>query len=263
MKAAVENSVARLHAALADLDDRAVRAPSGLPGWSRGHVLTHVANFSEAMTRQVDEARAGRLIEMYDGGRPARDTAIEAGAGRPADELKAHTQQTGAGLLEAWSKVGPRTHRHADRSHRVARRALHRLPGRGRPAGAQPLALTNRAIIDRVEPDPELRAALTVDRAGTAERITALAADLETIMEASRLVATDDEHDPEGSTIAFERSQTTKFLDDAHKHLANLDSALERLDAGGYGTCETCGNPIAPGRLLARPSARTCITCAS
>jgi RNA polymerase-binding transcription factor len=110
--------------------------------------------------------------------------------------------------------------------------------------------------------DPELRAALTADRAGTAARIVALAADLEAIVEASRLVATDDEHDPEGATIAFERSQTTKFLDDAHQHLTDLDNALERLAAGDYGHCETCGTPIAPGRLLARPTATTCIKCA-
>lgn len=119
----------------------------------------------------------------------------------------------------------------------------------------------SRATIGTV--DPELRAALTADRTGTAERIAALTADLETIMEASRLVATDDEHDPEGSTIAFERSQTTTFLDDARKHLADLDSALQRLEADDYGRCEVCGNPIAAGRLVARPTARTCIDCAS
>jgi DnaK suppressor protein len=111
--------------------------------------------------------------------------------------------------------------------------------------------------------DPELRAAIIADRNGTANRIAALTADLETIMEASRLVATDDEHDPEGSTIAFERSQTTTLLDDARKHLADLDSALERLDADGYGRCEVCGQAIAADRLTARPAARTCIRCAT
>ena len=92
---------------VATLDDTTARADSGLPGWSRGHVITHIANFSEAMTRQVEEALRGRLIEVYDGGRPARNAAIEAGAGRPATQLTAHLNQAIAGLLAAWSKVGP------------------------------------------------------------------------------------------------------------------------------------------------------------
>jgi maleylpyruvate isomerase len=118
MSAPIEASISRLNALLVDLDDAAVRAPSGLPGWSRGHVLTHIANFSEAMTRQVEEALAGRLIEMYDGGRPARDAAIEAGSGRSADELRDHVTTAGTGLLAAWAKVDdwsrPVLHRDSD-----------------------------------------------------------------------------------------------------------------------------------------------------
>jgi DnaK suppressor protein len=37
---------------------------------------------------------------------------------------------------------------------------------------------------------------------------------------------------------------------------------LTRLDAGTYGTCEVCGEPIGTARLEARPAARTCINCA-
>ncbi|GAA1588344.1 maleylpyruvate isomerase family mycothiol-dependent enzyme [Kribbella hippodromi] len=95
----------RLLAVIADLDDPTARAASALPGWSRGHVITHLANFSEAMTRQVDEALQGRLIEVYDGGRPARDSAIEAGADRPATELKAHVTEAVTTLLTSWDKV--------------------------------------------------------------------------------------------------------------------------------------------------------------
>jgi DnaK suppressor protein len=115
---------------------------------------------------------------------------------------------------------------------------------------------------DAAMADRRLRALLAADRAVTGDRIATLSQDLEAIVEAAQLVATDDEHDPEGSTIAFERSQTGAFLADARKHLADLDSALERIDAGDYGRCERCGNPIAAERLLARPSARTCIDCA-
>jgi maleylpyruvate isomerase len=105
VKPEVTAAAGRLDGVLAGLDDAAVRAPSGLPGWSRGHVLTHIANFSEAMTRQVDEAIAGRLVEVYDGGRPARDAGIEVGAGRSAKELKQHVSQATEGLLAAWAKV--------------------------------------------------------------------------------------------------------------------------------------------------------------
>ena len=97
----------QLLALTADLDDDAARGDSVLPGWSRGHVITHIANFSEAMTRQVEEALQGRLVEVYDGGRPARDAAIEAGAGRSAAELTAHLSQAVTALLDAWDTVGP------------------------------------------------------------------------------------------------------------------------------------------------------------
>jgi maleylpyruvate isomerase len=103
----VRAAVARLDAVLDGLDEAAARGPSALPGWSRGHVLTHLENFSRALTRQVDEGLAGRSIDMYDGGRPARDAAIEAGAGRPAEELRAGVRTAAADLLRAWDEVGP------------------------------------------------------------------------------------------------------------------------------------------------------------
>ena len=83
------------------------------------------------------------------------------------------------------------------------------------------------------------------------------------MVEASRDSNADDEHDPEGSTIAFERSQVGALVDQARAHLAEVDAALERVEDGTYGVCESCGQPIAPARLEARPVARTCITCAS
>lgn len=127
----------------------------------------------------------------------------------------------------------------------------------------EPNAQTLHRVMRSVPELDELRALLTADRAGTTARIAALSRDLEAIVEAARLIATDDEHDPEGATIAFERSQTNALLVDARGHLADLDNALTRIDAGDYGTCERCGGPIAVDRLQARPTARTCITCAA
>ncbi|TWD73286.1 maleylpyruvate isomerase [Kribbella amoyensis] len=114
----VAAAVERLTAVIAPVDEEAARAASGLPGWSRAHVMAHLANFSLAMTRQVDEARAGRLVEMYDGGRPARSAAIEADSARPAEELKDRVNAATADLLAAWAQVDdwsrPVSHRNGD-----------------------------------------------------------------------------------------------------------------------------------------------------
>jgi RNA polymerase-binding transcription factor DksA/SAM-dependent methyltransferase len=109
----------------------------------------------------------------------------------------------------------------------------------------------------------EVAEVLVAERVGTAEQITILGKDLAEIISAARSVATDDEHDPEGVTIAFERAQVAANLDRARGRLADLDWAIGRLAEGSYGRCERCGQPIAPGRLVARPAARTCIACAS
>jgi DnaK suppressor protein len=98
-------------------------------------------------------------------------------------------------------------------------------------------------------------------RAEAASQIETLDRDLHALFEASRASNADDEHDPEGSTIAYERAQLAAVLDATRRRLTDLDEALSRLAAGTYGSCERCGNPIPADRLTARPVARTCVTC--
>jgi DnaK suppressor protein len=105
--------------------------------------------------------------------------------------------------------------------------------------------------------------ALAADRADTTARIAALTREFDGIVESAALGATDDEHDPEGATIAFERAQIASLLEQARSHLADLDEAIRRVEAGTYGRCDTCGQPITAERLAARPAARTCIGCAA
>jgi RNA polymerase-binding protein DksA len=83
------------------------------------------------------------------------------------------------------------------------------------------------------------------------------------VVAASRDTNADDEHDPEGATIAFERSQLGALVRQARDHLAEIDAAEARIEAGTYGVCERCGADIGEGRLEARPVARTCIRCAT
>lgn len=99
-------------------------------------------------------------------------------------------------------------------------------------------------------------------RADVEAQIGALSRDLAGVIEASRSSNADDEHDPEGATIAFERAQVAALLAAARQRLADLDAALARHAAGTYGTCEVCGRPIPVGRLEVRPAARTCVSCA-
>ena len=109
----------------------------------------------------------------------------------------------------------------------------------------------------------DAREALGRDRARTRLRLAALTGDYADIVAASLDSNADDEHDPEGATIAFERSQVGALAEQARVHLVEVDAALTRLEDGSYGRCERCGGAIAAGRLEARPTARTCITCAS
>ncbi len=73
----------------------------------------------------------------------------------------------------------------------------------------------------------------------------------------------DDEHDPEGATVAFERQHIAALLAQARSRLAVIEAASRKLDAGRYGQCDACGEPIGTARLAARPAALTCVRCAA
>ncbi|MEU4802445.1 maleylpyruvate isomerase family mycothiol-dependent enzyme [Actinosynnema sp. NPDC023587] len=93
----------RLRAIIEGLTDAQVGEPSALPGWTRGHVLAHLANVTGAMARQAE--LEGTEVEPYPGGRPARDAAIEAAAGRSAAGHRAAIEAAAARLATAWSGV--------------------------------------------------------------------------------------------------------------------------------------------------------------
>jgi len=108
-----------------------------------------------------------------------------------------------------------------------------------------------------------IRDVLKAERAETLDRIRAMQADLDAIVAASANANTDDEHDPEGSTIAYEKAQVASLLARAQSNLGDLDYALARLSAGEYSVCERCHSQISAERLAALPAGRTCFDCAS
>ena len=93
----------RLLATVDRLTDDDVRAPSGLPGWTRAHVLTHLARNADALGNLAWWARTGEERDMYPGGPSAREEAIEAGAGRRQGDLRLDLNESAERLLEQFA----------------------------------------------------------------------------------------------------------------------------------------------------------------
>ena len=104
--------------------------------------------------------------------------------------------------------------------------------------------------------------ALAAERESAEARIAALQRDFDAIISSGASASADDEHDPEGSSTAFDRQHVAALLAQAGDQLAAISRAAGRLADGTYGTCERCGLSIGAERLAARPSATTCVRCA-
>lgn len=106
------------------------------------------------------------------------------------------------------------------------------------------------------------RTRLEEEREQTLAALRDREADVAAIVAASEGSNADDEHDPEGATIAFERAQVDALARHALAHLEEVAAALRRVEDGSYGTCTRCGRPIPRERLEARPTATTHVACA-
>jgi maleylpyruvate isomerase len=86
-----------------NLTDAELRAPSELPDWSRGHVLTHIARNADGMVRTISGGLRGEIVERYPG--TSRDDDIESGAVRPAAEILADVRTSATGLAATFAAV--------------------------------------------------------------------------------------------------------------------------------------------------------------
>ena len=98
--ARVGESTDRLLATADALSDAQAAAASRLPGWTRGHVLTHLARNADGFRNLLAWAATSHETPMYPS-EEARDRAIEAGAGRSAAELAADLRQSAAAFAGA------------------------------------------------------------------------------------------------------------------------------------------------------------------
>ncbi|WP_329102190.1 maleylpyruvate isomerase family mycothiol-dependent enzyme [Micromonospora sp. NBC_01699] len=115
--AEVDRATERLLRTAGTLDQTTLAEPSRLPGWSRGHVLTHLARSADALVNLLTGARTGRNIPPY-ASVQARNADIDAGAGRPIaeqlDDLRAGAKRFAEAVaampVDAWAAV-VRSHR--------------------------------------------------------------------------------------------------------------------------------------------------------
>jgi len=108
----------------------------------------------------------------------------------------------------------------------------------------------------------DVRALLQRLQAQAADRVASTSAVMAELVHDREGSNDDDEHDPEGVTLSSEWSRLTGLADAAASELRQVDDALARLDAGTYGVCAGCGQPIPIARLEVRPFAARCVACA-
>jgi DnaK suppressor protein len=104
---------------------------------------------------------------------------------------------------------------------------------------------------------------LAAERASAAARLAALEREFTSLVESASQANADDEHDPEGPTVAFERQHVVALIGQTRDRIAGIDAALARVADGSYGSCERCGQPVGAERLAARPAATLCVPCAA
>jgi maleylpyruvate isomerase len=128
--ARVSDAEARLFSTVRAADDSAVRAPSLLPEWTVGHLLTHLARNADSHARRTAAARAGIVVDQYPGGRSERAAEIEAGAGRRAATIVEDVAMSSARMLEGWVDVPTAAWAGITRDASGRERPLADLPGR-------------------------------------------------------------------------------------------------------------------------------------
>ncbi|WP_221584073.1 TraR/DksA C4-type zinc finger protein [Microbacterium sp. G2-8] len=108
----------------------------------------------------------------------------------------------------------------------------------------------------------ELRALLEEHRESVLRARRRGGEDLNELADARSAATADDEHDPEGVTLAAEWSRLVGVDADARAELGAIDAALARVDDDAFGVCAACGRRIPMARLRVRPMATRCVGCA-
>lgn len=106
--AAARGAHEQLIRSIGSLTDAQARSASLLPGWTVGHVLTHIARNGDSHVRMLRAAAVGEVVTQYEGGREQRSADIEAGAARPVAELVEDVTVSARALDQVWADLPER-----------------------------------------------------------------------------------------------------------------------------------------------------------
>lgn len=144
-----------------------------------------------------------------------------------------------------------------------------RTTGRTTPTGVRGRAPAHTAVADRttvpvgadwtVEELAEVRVDLVREIAERRTDLDRALAELHSLQVSAGDGAGDDQADAGSKT--FEREQELSIANNRRDLLVQMERAMERLDKGTYGHCESCSQPIMKARLQAFPSATLCVRC--
>ncbi|MFF9375035.1 TraR/DksA family transcriptional regulator [Streptomyces griseoluteus] len=203
---------------------------------------------------------------------PAKKLAAKKTAGKKAVAKKTATKKTAARKAPAKKAVaekaaGKSTAEKTGATRVVAKKTPGTATAEGgalagtRLAAAAPGELAVRPGEDPWTPEEvaEARAELAAEADRLGQEIASSEASLVGMMRDSADGAGDDEADTGSKNIT--REHELALAANAREMLSQTERALERLDAGTYGLCENCGNPIGKARMQAFPRATLCVEC--
>ena len=201
--------------------------------------------------KTTSKAAAGSAATRRGTGKSAEPDTAPTPASRPA-------RGTGAGAKAA---TGRSTRTSTTRSRTSGSSA------RGRAPAHTATAVVDRTAVPPVPPGTDWTPDELAEVRGDLERELAdlradydrALADLTKLRQSSNDGAGDDQADAGSKT--FEREQELSIANNRRDLLMQMERAMERLDAGTYGRCESCGEAIPKARLQAFPSATLCVRC--
>jgi len=126
----VSEAESRLFAAIRAFDDATMASPSLLPGWSTGHLLTHLARNADSHARRTVAAIEGVVVDQYPGGAAERQSEIDAGAHRRAATILEDVAMSSARMLAGWADAPDHAWAGVTRDLSGMERPLAELPGR-------------------------------------------------------------------------------------------------------------------------------------